>query len=199
MNEIRSLYDSIHMPSDLEERIRKSAPTPKRRFRPVIAVAAALIMVCLLGCSPTVREAVEEWMITSFSGLDLTIYEKEMEGGGTGQIVVIDTEANTFAHVENGRLYFTGNGENLDITDQITPENPFYYTYEDQDYEITLIVGFDGSQENFGVYEFIKENGAWVTGFGRNIFSQTEEGELYPWVGVIWDTLDIPWPMPGAP
>ncbi len=199
MNELTKLYDSIHMPQEVEARIHNPAPVRRPRLRPAMAVAAVFFLVCLLGCSPTVQAAVGKMLVITFPDLDLTIIEKPLQDGtgGYGQIVAIDTDKTTFAYVENGRLYFTGNGENLDITDQITEDSPFFYTYEQDIYEITLIVGYSGSLENFGTYEFIKENGEWFTGSGRNFYSNVDEGVPYPWVQVVWDTLDIPWPMPG--
>ena len=59
------------------------------------------------------------------------------------------------------------------------------------------MVGFDSTIENFGTYEFIKKDGQWLTGSGRNFLSTQAESQACPWVKVVWDTLNIPWPMPG--
>lgn len=194
MKEITDLYDSIHMPAHLENKILNTAPAPRHTFRPAIAIAAMVLL--LVGCSPQVQALVK----TTFPELGMTIYEQEPSkpGEARGTIVHVDTELPTFARVEMGRLIFTGNGEEMDITDQITEAEPFYYTYQQDQYEITMIVGYDGSIENFGTYAFIKEDGAWFTGDGRN-FLEMETEQAYPWVAIVWDTMDIPWPMPGAP
>ena len=100
----------------------------------------------------------------------------------------------------NGRLYFLGNNEKIDITDEITEEQPYFYTYVD-DYGLThaMAVGYSGSIENYGIYEFIWEEAGgtrdWVTGTGRNFLSPETETR-YPWVDLVWEELDIPWPMP---
>lgn len=194
MKEITKVYDSIHMPEELEKKILKAAPARKNRFLP--AAAAVFAVMVLMGCSPQVQELVK----TSFPELGLTIYEQEptKEGEARGNIVHVNTELPTFAHAEDGRLYFTGNDEQMDITDQITPEKPFYYTYEDeQGYTITLVVGYDGTLENFGTYTYIQKDGEHFTDAGRNIFSDTQEWKIYPWVEVMWQELEIPWAMPG--
>lgn len=196
MKELMKFYDSVHMPEALEARILKAVPVPRRKFRPAAAVAAVLALVLVLGFTPTVRAAVDDWITTTFPGLDLTIYQQTTPDGDQ-MIIGIDTEQTTFAEIRDGRLFFTGNGEDMDITDQITEEAPFFYTYNQDNYEITLIVGYDGTIENFGTYEFIKEDGAWFTGSGRNFLSMEVEGQAYPWVKTVWDTLDVPWPMPG--
>ena len=197
MNKFNELYDTIHMPQALEVKIMNAKPATQRKSRPTTAVAAVLAVVLMLGMSPTVRAAVNEWVITTFPDLGLTIYSREPseEGQARGDIIHSDTLP-TFVHLENGRLVFTGNGENLDITDQLTEEEPFFYTYQQDEYEIILIVGYDGSIENFGDYGFVKKNGQWFTGSGRNYLDMETE-TAYPWVQTVWDTLDIPWPMPG--
>ena len=82
--------------------------------------------------------------------------------------------------------------------DEITEKQPYFYTCkDDRGYEIYYVVGYDSTIENFGTYEFIKKDGVWLTGSGRNILSTHVEGQAYPWVKVVWDTLEIPWPMPG--
>ncbi len=196
MKELNKLYDSIHMPAHLENQILNAAPTRKPKFRPAIAVAAMVLL--LVGCSPQVQELVK----TSFPDLGLTIYEQEPSkpGEARGNIVHVNTELPTFARVEEGRLIFTGNGEEIDITDQITPEEPFFYTYEDeQGYEITLVVGYDDTIENFGTYTWIEKDGKKYTDAGRNIFTEAEFGSpVYHWVEIMWDTLEIPWDMPAS-
>lgn len=197
MKELTQFYDSVHMPKECEARILSNLSAPRRKFRPSAAVAAVVALVLVLGMSPTVRAAVEDWITTRFPGLDLTIQQRTTEEGIEEMIVSIDTEARTFAYTENGRLYFTGNGENLDITDEITEEKPYFYTCEDnRGHEIYFVVGYDGTIENFGTYEFIKKDGQWLTGSGRNFLCSQVEGQAYPWVKVVWDTLNIPWPMP---
>ena len=93
-----------------------------------------------------------------------------------------------------------GNGEKIDITDMLSEEDPYIYTYVD-DYGLThaMAVGYSDSLENYGIYEFIweetEEGKDWVTGTGRN-FLNPETETRYPWVDLIWEKLDVPWPMP---
>ncbi len=195
MNKFTQLYNSIHMPPELEQQICQSVPQRGSRFRPAAAVASLAMMVFLLVCSPMICSAARNLITIAFPDLGLTIWESPMDGGGKGQILHIDTDIPAFAHSENGRLYFTGNGEHLDITEQVTQTQPFFYTYQDQGYEITLAVGFEGSIENFGTYTLWKEQGQFVFDHGRNILSATEDGQPSPWVQIVWDTLDVPQDM----
>lgn len=203
-DQVKEMFAEIAMPETCAEKIRqeteKKAVRKRPILRPILATAAALALVLCL--SPRVRAAVDEWLVTTFPNLDVTIYEKPLKGGqgGTGQIIQVHTEQSTFAHMENGRLYFTGNGENLDITDEIQEDRPYFYRYVDKETGMTiyLTVGMAGSIENFGVYEFIQDpNGEWIGGTGRNMFDP-DTNETYPWVSLVWEELEIPWPMPEA-
>lgn len=200
---ILDAFDTVTMPETCEERIlqalrndRKPGKAPVRWLQPVAAALAVVVLA--LSLSTEVRAAVSSWAVKYFfPDSDITIYEKTNDEGNTVQIVGVDTEAPAFARMVNGRLYFVGNGQKIDITDEISEESPFYYSYVD-DYGLThyMAVGISGSVENFGIYEFIREeSGDWVTGTGRN-FLNPETETRYPWVALVWQEWDIPWPMP---
>ena len=202
-DQIRDMFKQTTMPRDTEMRIRaamgKRQPA-KPRWKPAVTAAAVLAMLLLI--SPQARAAVEGWVMKYvFPGSDLTIYQQtDPQGNVTGIMATVDTEAPAFAQVVDGRLYFLGNGENLDITDEIAEDAPFFYTYVDN-YGLThaMAVGYSGSIENYGIYEFIWEDvdgqRDWVTGSGRNFLSSETEAR-YPWVDLVWQELNVPWPMP---
>ncbi len=201
--QVKTMYEDIVMPWNTEETIckamarqRPSRVLPVRLVRGMAGFAAVLLLT--FAASPQVRAAVEEWTKKYvFSGVGLTIFEKN-EGDTVLAEVHYDTEAPAFAEIREGRLYFTGNAEDMDITDQISPEEPFYYSHENETgHRVHMVVGMDGSIENFGIYTFIQEpEGDWVTGAGRNFLNPATEAR-YPWVDIVWEKLDIPWPMPG--
>lgn len=203
MKDVKDMFEQITMPEETERKIRsavaaKEAPKEVRNWKRAGAAAAALLLVLCL--SPSVRAAVESWRVKYFwADSDITIYEfADAEVEGT--VVAVDTEAPGFARMVNGRLYFLGNGEKIDITDIIAEDAPYYYTYVDE-YGLThtMAVGYSGSLENFGIYEFIWKEEAgekvWTAGTGRNHLSRETE-KAYPWVEIVWDDLDIPWPLP---
>ncbi len=202
---VKEMFAQVTMPEETEKKIRsavmdagRTARKPKRR----LAATAAAVLALVLLISPQARAAVEGWVVKYFfPGSDLTIYEQTDENGNVVGIVgVVDTEAPPFARIVNGRLYFLGNNEKTDITDEITEEQPYYYTYVD-DYGLThaMAVGYSGSIENYGIYEFIWQEvdgqREWVTGSGRNFLSMETESR-YPWVDIVWEDLGVPWPMP---
>lgn len=201
--EIVDAFASVAMPQECERNIRNAmherreqVKKPAQWLHPVAAALAAVLL--MLSMSTEVRAAVNNLVVKYFfPGSDITIYEETDENGDVMRITAVDTEAPAFARIVNERLYFTGNGEKIDITDEITEESPFYYTYVD-DYGLThyMAVAYSGSPDNFGIYEFIREEaGDWVTGTGRN-FMNPETETRYPWVDIVWEDLNIPWPKP---
>lgn len=207
---VKEMFEQITMPEETEKKIRQAVAEtwkPKRALfgnmgRTALATAVMLALVFVI--SPTARAAVNDLVVKYFfPGSDITVYEQTDENGDPVSIVAVDTEAAAFAQIVNNRLYFLGNNEKIDITDQIMEEKPYYYTYID-DYGLThyMAVGYYGSIENYGIYEFIRENKegqkeweGWVTGTGRN-FINPETGSRYPWVEIVWEDLNVPWPMP---
>ena len=202
--QVHDMFAQITMPEEMEGKIRTAMVQPRRRssmsvWRGFATAAAVLALVFLV--SPRARAAMENWVVKYFfPGSDITIYEMTDENGDVVGIAGVDTGAPPFARLVNGRLYFLGNNEKIDITDMITEERPYFYTYVD-DYGLThaMVVGYSGTIENYGIYEFIWEDAGgeqdWVTGTGRN-FMSNETGTRYPWVDIVWEELDIPWPMP---
>ena len=203
--DMKDMFAQITMPEQTEQAIRTAMEARVRRQkRPVVRTVAALtaMLATVILLSPTARAAANQWMVKYFwPDSDITIYEvKDPDGEVEATVAVVDTEAPAFARVVNDRLYFLGNGEKIDITDEISEEKPYYYTYVD-DYGMTheMAVGYSGTIENFGIYEFIWKEEAgekvWTAGIGRN-FLNNDTGTRYPWVDTVWQDLNIPWSMP---
>lgn len=201
--QVKGMYGEIRMPVEMERKIRRAmADKQEKRWNRLILKrigAFAAVLVLMVALSPTVRAAVNDWVVKYFwPDSDITIYEMTDENGNTVGITGVDTEAPAFARLVNGRLYFLGNGEKIDITEEITEKKPYFYSYVDE-YGLThyMAVGISGSIENFGIYEFIRDEvkGEWVTGTGRNFLS-AETQTRYPWVDIVWAEWNIPWPMP---
>lgn len=200
---VKTMYEEIRMPKHCEETILRAAGekrTQRRKpaLRPVLAAAAVLVLVICL--APPVWAAVENWVLRFHDPeTGLTVYEGKTSKGSNAELVHVEAGEASFAEVRQGRLYFTGNGENLDITDEVADGKPYIYTYQDENgYTIYRIVGIAGTVENYGGYSFIKdEEGVWLSGEGHN-YMDTQTGQIYPWVDAMWQELNIPWPKPAA-
>lgn len=196
---VKEMYDSMKMPEDLENRIQhavKPAAAPRRRSLLRTALATAAVLALTLCLVPPVRAAVGNFVTKLFPEIGLTVYEKELSNGGRGQIVHYDTDGPAFAEVQDGRLYFTGDGQDLDITDLVQNNQPYIYTTkDDKGNTIYMAVGIADTVENFGIYSFIQDaSGQWITGAGQNFLSP-DVNQPYPWVENLWQTLNLPWPI----
>ena len=208
-DKVKAVFEEVKMPEQtakkIEQAMRKKHQKCRYTWTGRVAAAAA-VLALVLWLSPEVRAAVNDLVVRYFfpdSGI--TIYEETDENGEVVRVVAVDTESESFANMRDGRLWFTANGEEIDITDQIEENKPFYYTYTD-DYGLThyMAVGYSGTLDNFGVYEFMRENvegqeewEGWSNGSGRNFLNPKTE-KRYPWVDLVWAEFNVPWPMPGA-
>ena len=88
-----------------------------------------------------------------------------------------------FTEYVDGRVYFTANGERLDITNQFSMEKPFTYVFTDR-YYIVHYIAIGGTPEDIGFYERRWKEWdpvhGYLSGFGRNS-SDPETHELYGW------------------
>jgi len=208
--QVKQMYEQIKMPASCVQAIRRAAenqareetrPVPSRR-RPAAVAAAflAAVLVAGLAFNTEVRAAVDQFLKRYVFYQDTAVIE--IDGDGTA-MTSYDTGAPLFAQVRDGRIFFVANGEDLDITDQTSLEEPFLYTYvDDQNVEHSLIVG--GTPENFGVHAFFREHGVhansqdgWLGGYGSN-YLDPDTGKAYPWLEKAWEELHIAWPLPGA-
>lgn len=209
-DKVKEMFAQVTMPENTEEKILNAVAKGRKPKRHYIAnfasraatVAAILALVLVL--SPTARAAVEGWVLKYvFPESGLSVYaQTDAEGNEVG-VMVVDTLSESFAQYRDGRLYVSYEGEEWDITDQITEEEPYFYEFVDE-YGLThyRAVGYSGSLDNFGIYEFVRtvEEGqgpreGWEGGSGRNFLSAETE-QRYPWVDIVWEKLGVPWPMP---
>lgn len=209
-DKVKDMFAQVTMPEKTEQAVLHAMEEkckPRRSAQlglggRIAAIAAILALVLVI--SPEARAAVEGWVLKYvWPESGLSVYEQTDADGNVIGAMAVDTESQSFAECRDGRLYYTHNGEEMDITDQITEEEPFYHSYVDE-YGLThyRAVGYSGSIENFGIYEFIRkvEDGqqvweGWEGGSGRN-FLNPETETRYPWVDIVWEELNVPWPKP---
>ena len=105
--------------------------------------------------------------------------------------MVRDYAENIPAVYRNGRLYFTANGENVDITDKISNTKAFTYTYRDER-AITHYLLVGGSRERYGYAEFMREDsGCWI---GEYVYGSAIGKQGSPiWLKNGKKELGIPW------
>lgn len=200
---VKKSYDKIMMSQTCEKQIRsaileksdsKSKVRNQYRYIPRPAMAGALIIGLLL---------VADVGVYAYSGNGIISYIHSFaknaafmrqidENGAESSIATFDTSGATApVQYTDGNLVFTANGENMDITAQVSETKAFVYTYIDAE-KVThhLIVG--GLPEEFGYAEFMQDaENNWVGGYFQG---GVVGGDITPvWLEDAKDMLNIPW------
>lgn len=207
--QLREIYGQIKMPEECTRRIEKAMQEKEaedarkvftgNRYMPKPARAAAIVLVTavlLLLAEGTVYAWTGKGIVSrivSFAG-NAVFTEETDEKGNNISVGTLDT-SNMAAPAEfkEGRLLFTANGENIDITEQVSGESAYIYDYRDgQGIIHYLIVG--GEPESFGYAEFLYDetkNPGWAGGYFRG--GKVGESINPDWLENAKKQLAIPW------
>lgn len=153
-----------------------------------LALAALLILALCVSAYAVGSEALGR--ILGWGG-NLVINQGAAE---EGELVSASLSLNEEpVEIAGGRMYFVVNGERLDITDKVSTETPFHYSYEDSEgYTHQWFIGLNSDQlENYGFAEFIRDSeGDWKGGYGHN--HRVDDGEAQ-WFIMGKQELNVPW------
>lgn len=228
---LRSAFDMVQMSDScigkIEKAMTKKAArrSPSRRIKQAAAAAACLTVVLLAGTNPTVVQALERILKPFTQG---TVYiDNRQYSYNDGNLMISGTHNWVIdsrevlgetpdwqwlsAPIKEGKLFFTANGEMIDITDLISYDTPFTYIYTDDTGIIHYIaVGGEFTAQsglgNVGKVEFLRYADAveedaemihagWMGGYSDNYCD--EQGQTYPWVIKAYEILGLPWSPPG--
>lgn len=96
--------------------------------------------------------------------------------------------------LQEDKMYFIVNDENLDITDLVSTEKAFQYEYEDDEGITHLwLVGLleKGNLEHYGYAEYLKnKQGEWISGYSARINDGHTEVQ---WLELAKELNGIPW------
>ncbi|MBQ9664185.1 MAG: hypothetical protein IJV40_13640 [Oscillospiraceae bacterium] len=193
--------DTLHAPEELYTEVwnmtleqhtasqeTKPAPAPVRRFpRPRLLplVAAIVLILALSAVTYAAKPSLFGWGGN---------FEVRDTGHGTESVLHTDSLVDP-VEVEDGRLWFIVNGEHIDITDQTSETEPFYYDYTDEDGVIHYwLVGKNGPElGNWGYGEFLYKPGEdWIGGYSARV-NLGPDDERPPWLAAGKAKLNLPW------
>ena len=200
-----------------EAAVKKTSGGAWRRFA---AAAACLVLVVACIAVPVMAGATnmfDDFLAKMIEDSEFDEIE-EVKHLSSNHVVVKDKDGSTgsfsvagpadFLEESDGRLYFTANGEHIDITDKISYEEPFIYIYTDEEQIIHYIaVGGvydpDPAKTDHGWCEYFQnapgtepfnplaEDG-WIAGGGQNEIDCDAEKQ-YPWSVKALEKFDTPW------
>lgn len=228
---IRSAFAEITMPQSCERQVldtlrqNKNRTNARANYLRIAAAAACLMAFMLLLCNPTVVEALENAITGALKKTvetqeETTVITYESPDGKFFDEDTYDSAGNlNTGHGHNNllvtpewyveqddRVYFAGNGEFIDVTDLISLDTPFTYTYTDQGGIIHYIcIGgvYDPDPEirNVGYAEWFYDpnyvhangiQGNWIGGYCDNYWDK-DTGTDWLWLQKAKQEMSIPW------
>lgn len=155
-----------------------------------LALAAALILALGISAYAVGGETIKR--ILGWGG-NLVINQGTGEDIEVGSASVSLSALTEPVEIAGGRMYFIVNDERIDITEQVSTDKPFHYSYEDSEgYTHHWFIGLNSDElENYGFAEFIRDSdGHWKGGYGHN--HRVDDGEAQ-WFILGKQELNVPW------
>ena len=167
--EYKNYMDQIHAPASLytevwKMTIEKETKQARHYCRPALILAAAVVL--LLAVSLTAYA-----MGPSLFGWGGNFEVRRDEQGETMEAVLHTEKLTEPVRFEEERMIFIVNGEELDITDQVSETQAFTYRYTDAE-GIThgWLVGKNGPEPtNYGYGEYLASDKGWFTGYTARV------------------------------
>ena len=167
--EYKNYMDQIHAPASQytevwKMTIEKETKQARHYCRPALILAAAVVL--LLAVSLTAYA-----MGPSLFGWGGNFEVRRDEQGETMEAVLHTEKLTEPVRFEEERMIFIVNGEELDITDQVSETQAFTYQYTDAE-GIThgWLVGKNGPEPtNYGYGEYLASDKGWFTGYTARV------------------------------
>ena len=199
--ELKEVFHQVEMPDRCVLNIEKAIEQKKEGASfckktsklPRFAAAAAAVVMALLLTDGVVYAYTGNGIISRIIAFNGAAFTKTVdEEGNTTSVAEVNTEEATApAEYVDGRLYLTVNGENLDITEEISDTNAYTYIYEDTA-SVTHYIIIGGKPESFGYAEFLQ--GADKEWIGGSFIGGEVGGTINPdWLQMAKEELNIPW------
>lgn len=169
------------------------------RFRPSRrAVLVCTCVILLMGLTMTAWAYGDQVLEHIFGwGNNMELTTGMNEDGNTFSWVLVHTEDLTDpVRLEEGRMIFLVNGEELDITDQVSQTKSFRYEYIDEAGNTHLwLVGLNSEElANYGYAEYIKgASGTWTCGYSARVNIEEDGTAAAQWLEIAKGELDISW------
>lgn len=140
--------------------LAQAAPAKKRRMPPL--KAALLAAALAVGSVLMIAAAVGGPVVRYLSG---ATYENGIFDGKDAVPPMV---------VEDGRVWFIGDGQHTDITDLIDADTPYLYTYTDPETKAVTYTAVGGTVEDLGWFEYALWNNDYGDAgcVGENYYTQ---------------------------
>lgn len=158
----KKAFSVLHASETTDWEALMEQKSKKKHGKKVMKLVLLAAVVCLM----TVTASADS--VRQLFGWDGNM---EITDHGNGVEIVVNTDELTEpVEIRNGRMYFIVNGENLDITDQVSQTKAFTYQYVDnQGITHDWVVGLNSENiENYGYAEYLKTD-TWQGGYSARV------------------------------
>ena len=148
----------------------------KKRVKPLIKVLVAAVAVAVLAGAVTATTLIVQGGYRTPSGMTVS-YEADENNS---RVVVDVTNQVAPIKVEKGnRLFFTGHGQYIDITELVDENTPYIYSYENYEGD-TCYVAVGGAAGDYGYLEIFPAGLDYWYADGHNINTPEEQHKPFP-------------------
>ena len=220
--QIKDAFAELKMSQTCAWRIQSSLRQHRRTpgwIRYAAVATACLVLLVLILANPNVAEALEN-VIVNFGKTEQpqgtngnvveqnTYFESNFsssieidEDGNRVCVGSMNTGPAKWLEITEDGVYFTGNGENIEIGSIITTEVPFTYIYTDPQGILHYIaVGkyIAKGEERVGWHEWLREadkadDGRFAGWIGGGGMIPNSESETWGWLEAAKEQFDVPW------
>lgn len=204
-NKYKRTFSQIEMPQEKADALRanllsqvceptKEETTLKHRNilrRPIYALAAIILILSLSVTAMAYGEKIVENVYSFFSGGAIETGIDEQGRSYSSSSIDTDMTSAPMELREDGRVYLTVNGENLDITDQFSQTVPYIYECTDSD-GLRHIFVIGGRTDAPDYAEFIWDAEGNPAG-GKTVYNNPNGSENAPWLSAAGEQLNLPW------
>ena len=149
----------------------------------LILIAAAVCLMTVTVSADSVRQ-----LLGWGGNMEITQYDDGAE------VRIFTDNLTEPVEFRGGRMYFIVNGENIDITDQVSQTKAFTYSYEDaQGVTHMWVVGLNSEElENYGYAEYLKTD-TWQGGYSARVNINADGTTEAQWLEIWKAENDCPW------
>lgn len=167
---------------------------PSRKLVPVCVCAALMLALGVVAYAyggEMIRSRIFGW------GNNFEITQGIDENGENTKVSVLYTDNLTDPVVfSKGKMFFVVNGENIDITHQVSQSEAFRYAYTDDEGNTHYwLIGLNSDEMgNYGYAEYIKDSaGEWAGGYSARVNQEADGRTSAQWLEIAKSDLEIPW------
>ena len=160
-----------------QKELEESTMRSNEKTRRPLAAIAAVCAVLALSVTALASSGLAERVFHMFTGDTITVTENE-DGS-----VSADFDGETPAspvETRDGRLWFIANGEEIDITDQVSSETPYLHECLDADGQRHLFI-IGGEPDAIGWAECMVDAGGAMSAFVLSLSPEAED-QPTPWL-----------------